>query len=153
MGETHKTTSKGYLRFRKVGEKLRLEHCIVWEEHYGEIPIGMQIHHKDFDKTNNSIENLQLVTPTEHKRLHEGCIKKEGVWYKPCKVCGEYKPCDKENWYFSRGWITGRICKSCYIEKVCDERKKRIKKGWRRNSGWNGLKDVNDKDETKNRTL
>ena len=59
MSKEHKTTKKGYLRFRKdKNGKLRMEHNVVWEEHYGEIPQGMQIHHIDGNKTNNNIENL-----------------------------------------------------------------------------------------------
>lgn len=135
MSKEHKTTKKGYLRFRKdKNGKLRMEHSVVWEEHYGEIPQGMQIHHIDGNKTNNNIENLQLVTPLEHKRLHSGCKLINGVWYKPCSVCGEYKPCDKDNWYFSRGWINGTLCKKCYIKKSLEVRKKLIEKGWKRKS-------------------
>lgn len=131
----YKLTKKGYLRFRKdKNGKLRMEHNVVWEEHYGPIPIGMQIHHIDFDKTNNDISNLQLVTPLEHKRLHEGCKFENGKWYKPCKICGEYKECSPEFWYYARGWISGKICKKCYIKKSLNERKERIKKGWRRKS-------------------
>lgn len=126
-------TAKGYVRYRTDSNKrLRMEHDLVWEEHYGEIPQGMQIHHKDFDKTNNNIENLQLVTPLEHKRLHSGCILKEGIWYKKCKVCGEYKPCTEEYWYLSRGWISGRTCKRCYVKKVVADRRSRVANGWRR---------------------
>lgn len=128
-----KLTEKGYVRYAKDG-RLRMEHCLVWEAHHGKIPEGMQIHHKDFDKTNNNIENLQLVSPVEHKRLHEGCIVVEGVWHKPCKICGEYKPCDKEHWYYVRGYICGRICKTCYVKKVVKERRVRVANGWKRNN-------------------
>lgn len=107
-----------------------MEHRLVWEKYYGKIPDGYQIHHIDFNKTNNDISNLQLVTPLEHKRIHEGCKFENGIWYKPCKVCGEYKPCDNKHWYYSRGTIMGRICKACYITKSLSERKEREKKGW-----------------------
>ena len=133
MSKKYRKTKKGYLRFRKDKKgKLRMEHCLVWEEHYGKIPDGMQIHHIDHNKTNNDISNLKLVTPLEHKRLHSGCIIKDGEWYKPCKKCKEYKKCDKDNWYFSRGWINGRLCKPCFIEKSLRVRKELIKKGWKR---------------------
>ena len=130
-----KKTKKGYLRYQKDSDgKLRFEHCIVWEKHHGKIPLGMQIHHIDHDKTNNNINNLQLVTPFEHKRIHSGCILKNDIWYKPCKDCLVYKPCDKEHWYFSRGWINGKICKKCFIQKSLRVRKELIDKGWKRKS-------------------
>lgn len=129
----YKKTKKGYFRYAKDDDgKLRFEHCIVWEKHYGKIPLGMQIHHKDSDKTNNNINNLQLVTPADHKRYHSGCRIIDGEWEKPCSVCGEYKKCDKDNWYYSRGWINGKICKKCFIKKSIDTRKELIKKGWKR---------------------
>jgi hypothetical protein len=127
------TTKKGYIRSNKDEHgKLRFEHCLVWERHYGKIPAGMQIHHKDFDKTNNDINNLQLVTPLEHKRLHSGCRIVNNEWEKPCAGCGEFKRCDKENWYFSNGWINGRLCKSCFITKSLKVRTELIAKGWKR---------------------
>lgn len=130
----YKVTSKGYLRHRTDGARLRMEHCLIWEENFGAIPDGMQIHHKDFNKENNDISNLQLVTPLEHKRIHEGCKFENGIWYKPCKICGEYKPCDPDNWYFSRGWINGKICKKCYSKKSVEDRRKRVENGWKRKS-------------------
>jgi hypothetical protein len=127
----YKTTKKGYLRHRTGGHKsTQMEHRLVWEEHYGEIPEGMQIHHIDGDKTNNDMSNLMLLTPLEHKRIHEGCVLKDGVWLKPCACCGELKPITKEHWYFARGWVTGRLCKLCYIKKTCKQRKEREAKGW-----------------------
>lgn len=129
----HKKTKKGYFRYAKDKDgRLRFEHSIVWEKANGKIPLGMQIHHKDFNKTNNKIENLQLVTPLEHKRYHSGCRIVDGEWEKKCKVCGQYKKINKENWYYSRGWVNGRICKKCFIKKSMKVRKDLIAKGWKR---------------------
>lgn len=133
MSKQYKTTKKGYLRFAKDQDgRLRMQHCLVWEKANGKIPDGMQVHHIDHDKTNNAIENLQLVTPLEHKRLHSGCRLNGDTWEKPCKDCGEFKPCDKEHWYFSRGWINGKTCRKCYIIKSLEVRKNLIAKGWKR---------------------
>lgn len=129
----YKKTSKGYLRYKKDSDgKLRFEHCVVWENANGVIPDGMQIHHIDHDKTNNDLSNLQLVTPLEHKRIHSGCRLVDGEWEKPCKQCLEYKKCNKDNWYYSRGWINGRLCKKCFIAKSLKTRKELIKNGWKR---------------------
>lgn len=45
-------------------------HRYVWEHYNGEIPEGYHIHHKDGDKSNNSIENLVLWTPQKHAAFH-----------------------------------------------------------------------------------
>lgn len=45
-------------------------HNYVWEKHNGKIPSGFEIHHIDFNKINNDISNLQLVTPSEHGLIH-----------------------------------------------------------------------------------
>lgn len=126
-------TEKGYIRYERDEDgRLRFEHSIVWEKAYGKIPLGMQIHHLDFNRENNDINNLKLVTPLEHKRIHEGCIFMDGEWFKPCAECGEYKKCNTDNWYFSRGWINGRLCKKCFVKKVVEERRKKEQSGWKR---------------------
>ena len=43
----------------------------VWSDEHGEIPKGMHIHHIDGDHSNNSIENLTLVTPQQHYDIHK----------------------------------------------------------------------------------
>ena len=45
-------------------------HRLVYMAHIGAIPEGMQINHKDEDKTNNCIENLEVVTPKQN--IHYG---------------------------------------------------------------------------------
>lgn len=130
-GGSRKPTKKGYMR-RSYNGKNRMEHVVVWESHFGKIPEGYQIHHKDGNKLNNDIENLQLVTPLEHKRIHSGCKLIDGVWYKPCSICGEFKPCTEEFWYMTKGWIMSGKCKKCFIQYSLDMRKKLIAKGWKR---------------------
>lgn len=41
-------------------------HRVIYTACYGEIPEGMQVNHIDEDKSNNSIFNLNLMTPKEN---------------------------------------------------------------------------------------
>lgn len=45
-------------------------HNYIYEKSKGLIPKGYEIHHIDFNKLNNDISNLQLVTPSEHTKIH-----------------------------------------------------------------------------------
>ena len=48
-----------------------LEHRDVWERHNGPIPRGMIIHHKNGNKKDNRIENLQMMNFNEHMDFHK----------------------------------------------------------------------------------
>lgn len=45
-------------------------HRWVWINHYGTIPDGMDIHHIDGNKENNEIENLEIISRSEHLKKH-----------------------------------------------------------------------------------
>ena len=57
---------RGYLLARIYNDDGKLKqmriHRLVYMAHRGAIPDGMQINHKDECKTNNCIENLEVVT-------------------------------------------------------------------------------------------
>mgnify|MGYP002576539906 CR=1 FL=1 len=59
--------------------KTYLLHRLVYEAFYGTIPVGMEIHHKDGDKQNNCISNLQCVTISTHHAItpinYHGMVK------------------------------------------------------------------------------
>jgi len=48
----------------------RLLHRAVYRAHYGEIPEGYDVHHKDEDKTNWAPENLEALPRSEHLKRH-----------------------------------------------------------------------------------
>lgn len=45
-------------------------HRLVWTNHNGAIPEGSVVHHKNGIKDDNRIENLELMTLSEHASLH-----------------------------------------------------------------------------------
>lgn len=66
---------KSFRRDKKTGYFLNSTirkrlHVYVWEYYNGEIPKGYEVHHKDMDKNNNEIENLQLLSKSEHTKFH-----------------------------------------------------------------------------------
>lgn len=61
----------GHLLSNVLGTS-RILHRIIWIFHNGAIPPGMQIHHKNHNKVDNRIENLDLLTSKEHRKIHRG---------------------------------------------------------------------------------
>ena len=54
--------------YTKGGEKRKTVriHRLVYEAFVGDIPKGFHIHHKDGNRQNNRIDNLELLHPAEH---------------------------------------------------------------------------------------
>ena len=48
----------------------RYAHRVIYERHFGPIPSGWVVHHKDEDKGNNDPANLEAMPRGEHQRLH-----------------------------------------------------------------------------------
>lgn len=73
--------NKGGVQINKQGyicvwntdkQKYELEHRIVMAKYIGrELTDKEDVHHINSDKTDNRIENLQLMSRSEHSRLHE----------------------------------------------------------------------------------
>lgn len=51
-----------------------MEHRVIWVWHNGAIPKGLVVNHKDYNKANNAITNLELMTQkenVEYSRCHQ----------------------------------------------------------------------------------
>lgn len=62
----HGITDAGYHTVAKKGYL----HRLIWEYYNHKIPEGYVVHHKDFNKNNNKISNLELMSAKEHKAYH-----------------------------------------------------------------------------------
>ena len=74
----------------------------------GYVPDGFDIHHKNFDKDDNLLENLEILTHNEHRKLHHDTDLVEFI----CQECGNkflgpksgrsmYKFCSKKCYHIS----------------------------------------------------
>lgn len=63
------SSSNGYPTIYVNGKNVLL-HRYVWEKYYGNIPEGFEIHHKDKNRKNYDISNLELIDVIEHHRQH-----------------------------------------------------------------------------------
>ncbi len=73
-------TTKGYLQFRFYAHgshKTVQVHRAIYEAWIGPIPEGFDIDHKDSNRSNNNVDNLQAVPRDEHNKLTQDRIIKK----------------------------------------------------------------------------
>lgn len=59
-----------YLCGRYYQHKGQRLHRAVWEHHHGPIPEGMHVHHRNHDRADNRLVNLELKSAGEHAAHH-----------------------------------------------------------------------------------
>ena len=64
----HLRKPNGVMVYRtiRIDKRHNLAHRLAWEFTYGEIPSGMQIDHINRNPSDNRIQNLRLVTPSQN---------------------------------------------------------------------------------------
>lgn len=68
-----KINNHGYyvITSRKEGNHNKQLHRLIWEDFWKtEVPQGYHIHHRNFNKLDNCILNLQLIRAYDHHKLH-----------------------------------------------------------------------------------
>ena len=61
---------RGYWIIQVPGQGQMKLHHYVWEQVNGKVPKGMVLHHINFDRLDNRIENLRLMGNSEHAKFH-----------------------------------------------------------------------------------
>lgn len=70
LGKKYRRDKKTGYYVCTSGDRKRL-HVAMWEAEAGvSVPVGCVIHHVDWVKSHNVIENLVCVTVSEHERIH-----------------------------------------------------------------------------------
>lgn len=67
--------------FIKVAEpnKWRLRAHVVWESENGAIPAGFAIHHRDRNKLNDALSNLELLSVARHLAEHRDEFRAKSI--------------------------------------------------------------------------
>lgn len=100
-----------------------LEHRYVMEQHLGRSLRSDEIvHHKDKNKQNNSLDNLELTTNSEHNRLHG--LQQGRLYVKlKCPECGKEFDIPKNQSYLQKSnkyncTCCSRSCKGKFYRKI-----------------------------------
>lgn len=92
-GTGRTVTTDGYIRLWRPGHPMAtadgyaLEHRFVLYEAGVDIPDGAHVHHRNGDKRDNRIKNLEVLAAGDHHRLHGRPRTVRVPW--PCATCGE----------------------------------------------------------------
>lgn len=118
-GKRYYKSNKGFYYRLQFSDKARYLHRDVWEYYNGTIPARHIIHHKDKNKNNNHIDNLECLTYTQHSQRHEDiyknqvfsekCLRKAAEWHRSEEGRASHRRAARKYW---PEWVE-RTCEVC----------------------------------------
>ena len=102
--------SAGYIKIKCPDGKWRYEHRVVTKAKENEV-----VHHKNKIKHDNTISNLEIMTSSNHMRMHQTLVNRWSIHYARCSVCRTTK-------YKHHGY---GICRCC-TQKIASEKKREL---------------------------
>lgn len=106
------------------------EHRVIYTWMKGHIPDGLQVNHKDYDRGNNNIENLELLSPKEN-HAYSSCHMNPPVGEKSgkAKFTNEQAAtikflCKKAGWSIKAiNDFTGNLCSDTNISRIANDKR------------------------------
>jgi len=116
--------SFGYWICRE-GKKFSRLHRYLYEKEVGKIPYGYDVHHIDFDRSNNELSNFKIINKKEHLQFHANTIEAKKRSRKNMEIAREYaiqwhKSKEGIEWHKSHFENTLKKSFDKKIKKVCE---------------------------------
>ena len=118
-----------FLCSNKINGRRKRLHVYVWEKHNGKVPKGYHVHHKDFDKFNNDISNLQILRRREHMMFHGKNLNEEQKEKLRENLIRKAVPASKEwhkskkghEWHKKHGFEVAKKQKERTVKLICEQ--------------------------------
>lgn len=85
--------------YKKYGKDF-FQHREKWSYYNGNIPEGYVIHHKDGNKLNNSVDNLEALSDFEHRSIHSSHLPKGSGFGEENNFYGKHHSVESKNKIF-----------------------------------------------------
>lgn len=82
----------------------------IWISTYGEIPDGYEVDHINNDKTDDRLENYQLLSIVDNRRKENALKPPKEMVECICPVCGKEFQIEKRNFKFKNNPCCSRKC-------------------------------------------
>ena len=116
-GRRYGLYSLGY--YRTIEKPYLYLHRQVWEAHHGPIPEGWHIHHRDGNRANNAISNLEAKSPGGHIRDHlKGKIGARGEACSTSKLTEAQAKEIKARYIYHRPGVVGELAREFHISSA-----------------------------------